>query len=186
MELPEPISWINKRLQDEYGYHDLARPYWRVVFSEEQLEKRWGTFRDFDDNGNFIREVTEIREVPKYRQWIQGKWVLERLTTVPLPNVVELLGEQFSYEPVWVFEDNKGNALPPIFRACKFVINAVLNQAARTVGAKYRDPDSHPEEAKERQKSKIEQLELDLFGNETPVGDALAQDSGVGYGIRRK
>ena len=185
MQLVEPLEWINKRLLDEYGSHDLSRPYWRVVFSEDQFEKRYGTFTDIV-NGIFVREVTEIREVPKYRQWIQQKYLLERLIAIPMINRVEMLEEQLSYEPVWVFEDAQGNYLPPLFRAAKFVIERVYQQAAKSVGAKYKDPDSDPKEAAENYKKRIDGVVSELFGNETAIGDGLKEDHAVGYGVRKR
>ena len=180
MELPEPISWINKRLQDEYGSQDLSKPYWRIVWSEDQLEKRLGTFRDIV-NGIFIREVTEVREVPKYRQWIREKYVLERLIEVPAFNLAELLEKKLSYEPVWVFENSKGEFQPPLFRIAKFIIETVHQQASKSVGVKYKDPDLDPKESLERQRIRIDKLQEELFGNETEVGTSLSHKEGVGY-----
>jgi hypothetical protein len=181
MELAEPIEQINSQLRDEYGYHSITKPYFHVVWSENELEKRLGTFNDIV-NGIFIREVTEVREVPKYKQWIQAKYLLEKLTVIPVFDKKELLEEQLSYEPLWVFEDKKGEYLPPRFIVCKFVIEQHLGRLGQSQFARYAEKNESPEEHEIRLKE-MEQL---LFGNETSITDSLARDEAVGYGVRQR
>src|SRR5947207_3865565 len=104
---PESLIIINDRLRDKYGRLDNL-PYFRVVWSEDKYEKRWTEYT----NDGFRLLQSEVRELPKYRQWIQEKYVLEGLTVVPTLVENELV-EPLSYEPIWVFEDGKGNALEP-------------------------------------------------------------------------
>jgi hypothetical protein len=165
----ESVETINQRLIDCFGlYYD--RPAWRLVFSEDQLEKRLGTFNDYTPEGFLIRSVTEIREVPKYRQWIHQKWVLERLIEVPQFQQAEIL-VPLSYEPIWVFEDNKGNPLDPIWLAIEFII-----QHIHGVQGKKQVPMKDPEADYE---TRIENLQRFLFGNESEVADALAYKEGI-------
>jgi hypothetical protein len=181
LELAEPVEQINSQLRDEYGYHSVTKPYFRVVWSEDELEKRLGTFNDIV-NGIFIREVTEVRKVPKYKQWIQAKYLLEKLTVVPIFNQKELLEETFSYEPLWVFENKKGEYLPPRFIVCKFVIEQHLGRLGKSQFARYTEKN----ESKEEYEMRLKEIEELLFGNETSITDALARDEAVGYGTRQR
>jgi len=169
MELREAIEDINKKLINEYGYELDGRPKFRIVFSEDQYEKRW---IDFTDEGFPLLEK-EVREVPKYKQFIHQKYILERL--VPIISETDLI-EKMSYEPCWVFQDKHQQYLPPFFDGCKLVIDSMYAKMGRKDGfAKYKETGLTQEE----RLAHIEKVERELFGNETPVGDALAYGSGV-------
>src|SRR5689334_9373374 len=91
MELVEKIEVLNSRLVDHFGIDTVTGDaIWRIVFSEDQFEKRLGTYDDITKGGIYLRTVTEVREVPKYRQWIHKKYILERLVLVPETNLPEL------------------------------------------------------------------------------------------------
>src|SRR3990167_6442773 len=114
MELAESVERINKSLIDIFGKDTITGiAIWRVVYSENEFEKRFGTYNDISPAGIFLRTVTEVREVPKYRQWVQYKYILERLTLIPEISADDLPTPKLSYEPLWVFEDKFGNYLPP-------------------------------------------------------------------------
>ena len=113
---------LNKKLADRGRSLD-GRPIWRIVWSTSQREMRRGKFSDYYGK-IFLREVEEVRNVPKY--WYNpDRWVLERLTFLP-PNAAihkELLSQTSSldiqtpvyngtYEPIYVFEDKDKNPLP--------------------------------------------------------------------------
>jgi hypothetical protein len=169
MELRETIENINKKLKEEFGYELDGRPRFRVVFSDDQFEKRW---IQFTDEGFPLLEP-EVRELPKYRQFIQQKYILERL--VPVIGETDLT-EKMSYEPCWVFQDKNQNYLPPFYDGCKLVIDSMYMKMGRKDGfAKYKDPNI----TEEARLAHIEKVEKELFGNETNVGDALAYGSGV-------
>lgn len=174
MELTESIDSINAQLIDLFGIDTVTgQPIYRVSWSEDQLEKRLTKFT----KEGFELLHAEVRELPKYRQWIKEKWVLERLTIIPEINANDLPTQKTSYEPLWVFEDGNGNPLPPVMWACKFCIDTVHAAMGRSSLAKYVD-----EEAKnpiEHREERINKLQNELFGNETSTGDALAQ----GYGV---
>jgi hypothetical protein len=177
-ELTEPIESINKQLERLFGVDTVTGAVmWRVVWSETQMEKR---LMYTTDEGLQLLSP-EVRLVPKYRQWIQERFVLERLVVVPDVNANELPTQKLSYEPMWVFETQRGIYLPPRFDACKVVVDTIYSHMGRSNLAKYKDPDSTQENALENHKVKIDKLVVDMFGNETEVGDALAYGEGVGY-----
>ena len=174
--LLEPIETINSRLIDHFGkFHITDLALWRVVWSEDQTEKR---LTQYTDEG-FQLLIPEVRELPKYRQWIHNKYLLERLIGVPEFVETDLI-EKLTYEPVWVFEDNQGHALPPKWEAIYLIINQVYSQASKYTGVKYKDPEAvDPKLAPEIKRAGIEALQLELFGNETDTGDALAYREGI-------
>lgn len=172
MELTEPIESINKQLVDLFGIDSVTgRPIWRVVWSEEQFEKRLMNVT----NEGFHLLIPEVREVPKYRQWIKERYVLERLTVIPEVNENELPTEKLSYEPIWVFETQRGVYLPPRLDAAKIVIDTVYAAMGKSSLAKYKETNEAPEEKDIR----LGKLQDELFGNETEVGDALAHNQAI-------
>lgn len=168
MELREPIEDINKKLLDDYGTEFGNAPKFRVVFSEDQFEKRWSSYTD----EGFQLLEPEVREFPKYKQWIQGKYILERL--IPIVGETDLT-TKINYEPAWVFQDKKGNYLPPFFDGCKLIIDSMFELIGVGGHAKYKDPNV----TKEARLEQIKKVEEELFGNETEVGDHLAYKTGV-------
>lgn len=113
---------LNRKLADRGRSLD-GRPIWRIVWSTSQREMRRGKFSDFYGS-IFLREVEEVRNVPKY-WYSKDRWVLERLTYLP-PNASihhELISQTSTldiqapvyngtYEPIYVFEDKDRNPLP--------------------------------------------------------------------------
>jgi hypothetical protein len=175
----ENLEQINQRLIDHFGLFEDGQPNWRIVWSDDQREMRYGTYPKYSEHGIYLGEYTGVLEVPKYSQWITHKWVLERIFPVPAMNSKELI-TKLSYEPVWVFEDGKGQSLPYKWEVAKLVIDSIYEEGARVAGVKqYHDPDQIPEEAIENEKKRLEALQSELFGNETEVGDALAHHQGV-------
>lgn len=169
------LNEINHWLRERYGMFDTAYANWRIVWSNDQKEYRKGEFHEYAKNGDLVRIVSGTRYVPKYTH-IKNRYVLERM--IPVPETNKELVTKTSYEPVWTFEDKKGNPLPPVIGACFWIIEGVHFNAAMSVGAKYQDPraDKYWKEMKEEEKKKLYDQ---LFGNETPVTDALMQHSAV-------
>jgi len=165
----ESIGALNKRLIDYYGLFEGGEPNFRLTWSDSETEKRLGTFNDFTSEGIFLRTVTEVREVPKYRQWIHHKWILERLTVVPELQRRELADAKVSYEPLWVFEDKNGKPLPPKWEAIQAIIN--FSQPHES-SIPYQEELGSDEE-------RIIKLQAELFGNESEVADALAYKEAI-------
>lgn len=169
MELVEPIEKINYYLERDFGKWLDGRPNWRVVFANDQFEQRIMTHTD----EGLELMYPEVRTVRKYQHIERDRYVLERL--VPVVGETDLV-TQTSYEPAWTFADRFGNYLPPRFDACKYIIEGIyaqIDQAGTHV--KYKDPNA----TKEERLKMILDMEEKLFGNETPVGDALAHKFGV-------
>lgn len=173
--IPPEVIRINDQLLSHFGKADDGSPIWRVVWSDDQYEKR---LMDVTDEGLHLL-TPEVREVPKYKQWIPSKWVLEQQVAVPEVNIKELAGIKVSYEPIFVFENARQEALPPKFEVAKLVIDTIYAALGKTSLAKYKDPESTKEGALEEQRKRVEEIANELFGNESDVTDHLARQTGV-------
>src|SRR5690348_16564919 len=138
----ESVETLNNRLLEYFGkFND--QPKWRVVWSEDQFEKR---LTHYTDEG-FQLLTPRMVELPKYKQWIHNKYVLEKLCVVPDGQKHELV-TNLSYEPMWVFEDSIGNPLPPKWEAINLIVqNTENNLFVNHTYPKYHDPESSPDEA---------------------------------------
>jgi hypothetical protein len=173
------IHIINRRLKDIYGCDFLDQPIYRIVWSEEQLEKRFGTFRDFLPGTNiFLREVTGVREVKKYT-YLEPQYVLEKLffnqhNTEILDNAT-LSPRMTTYEPLWAFGiDDKGQVKRPVWRAIEIILMSVNNPSKLTPSQMN---DKELEQAKKDELLMIEimntKIKNDAFHSAVTDGDAV-------------
>lgn len=153
---------------DTYGIDtSTGLSIWRVVWSEDQYEMRYGTYDDYSDGGIWLRQVTEVRRAPKYKQWVPEKYVLERLVAVPEINQDELPESKISYELLYVFENKDGNYLPPKFTVAKFVIDTIYAAQGKKSLAKYKDPEDSTEAFLEIKRKRIDEIQEYLYGDES-------------------
>ena len=116
------------KLLNEYlktrGTSITGQVIYRLVWSEDIFENRYGFYRDFTKEGLFIREITETRRVKKYNyiheRYILEKWAPGNLTASPeTPDA-----SNGDYLPIYVFEDKKGNHLAPTRKVVEFLVSA--------------------------------------------------------------
>jgi hypothetical protein len=155
----------------KFGNTPLGQPWYRLVWSDNELEIRHGTFNEFTTSGLFLRTVVDTRETPKY-SYIKSRWILEKWIppdksyTPELPN-----SRNGSFEPLFVFEDRFGHPLEITYKALEFIIGA--NNQVRQV---YTD-----------RSQEIEDKEIAYFKDaidSSPIQNALHLRQGVGYGSR--
>ena len=160
---------INERLKQLYGkFVDTENPRYRVVFSDDEIEKRHGTFNVTTEGGVFLREETGIREVPKY-EWLQGQWVLERL----LPNMhKEVYEGEYTYEPLYAFPPGLPIKWEAIHFVCQIAEGAIKNESELPKTEK------QAWEEIERQKAKDSARILNMLDN-TAVQSALHDGGAV-------
>jgi hypothetical protein len=171
---------INKQLIDFFGIDtDSTNAIWRIVWSDEQFEWRKGVYDDITPAGIYLRTVEEVRHVPKYRQWIHQKYVLERLVAVPEMNREELPASKTSYEPIWVFADKYDNFLPPRIDACQFIINTIYAAQYGTKNLKkFIDPEDTTEKYLDNKKKETDRLVEELFGDQSTLGGETVGEGG--------
>jgi len=167
MELVEPIDRINYWLEKEFGRWENGQPKFRVVWANNQRDKRWTSFTD---EGLELLHP-EVRELPKYQHCL-GFYVLEQLSIVPEGSD---LVTKLSYEPLWVFYDKNKHYLPPRFIMCKVIIDAMYTR----MGAFAPVNKETSEDVLEKRKIELDKVDKLLFGNETPLTDALSYGWGV-------
>lgn len=167
MELTETIDSINKQLTDRFGKYTDGRPRFRIIWSEDEFEKRL-TYHTKD---GFQLQNPIVLEVPKYRHYIRERYLIEMLCEVEGSDVMS----KTSYECIWNFCDMNDNYLPPRLDAAIIVIETVLTNIDNAGKTKYVDENDTPE----RQKEELDRMSQTLFGNESTVGDALAHKYGV-------
>lgn len=156
----ETVDAINARLLDRYG-KDLYRQRYRLVWANDQLEKRKGTYRDFEKSTLiFLREVIEIREVPKYPDF-QGYYVLE---TSAMPGIYKDIIDHNGYEPIFVFRKNDGTPLEPNWRAIEFFINRLNTPVTPQFVS-----DEEIQTAQEKQDEEDAKYFMELLENPTEV-----------------
>jgi hypothetical protein len=113
------IELMNEKLASKYGTDLLKNPRYRIVFADDQLEKRFGEYT-VNYGHIYLRTERGILEVKKYPQF-PHMYVLERLCG---NESNEIIG-QYTYEPLWAFRDGKGNPLPPVYRVAEIVLESV-------------------------------------------------------------
>ena len=173
----ETIEVLNERLKNRYGVYLDGQSLFRIVFSDDQFEKR---LIDCTKEGLQLL-LPKVEERPKYRQYIQHKYLIERLLEVP--DFVETdLVSKLTYEPIWVFEDSKGNPLPPKWEVCEIVIDQIHRASAGAVGKKVDEQsvlESDPKTAPEARIARIDRIQEELFGNESKITDSLATEQAI-------
>lgn len=169
----EHINTLNDRLRQFFGIDsNTARPIFRIVWADDQFEKRLvGTL---DSGIQLLYPI--VREVKKY-PYLNHLWVLERLVIVPEVNLPELPTQKLSYEPLWAFRDEKGHMIYPVWPAVKLVVDTLYAALGKKSLAKYVEDEKHT--SKEGREARIANLQQELFGNETEVGDALRYKEGI-------
>lgn len=173
MEITESIESLNRQLVDEYGLETSTnQPIFRIVWADDEMEIR---LCEFTESGISL-STPESRRVKKY-PFFKGLYVLEHLVAIPPMNAKDLPDKKLSYEPIWTYCNANRYYVPPTWQATKFVVDTVYAALGKKSLAKYREEaEKLTVEAKNK---RIAKLQEELFGNETPVGDALAHKTGV-------
>ncbi|MFI5420539.1 MAG: hypothetical protein ACHQ1H_06190 [Nitrososphaerales archaeon] len=169
------METFNKFLKKQ-GKVPSGAPLFKLVWSNSETELRSGTFEDYTTGGLFIRTFVGTRRVLKYNyiidRWILEKWFPPELTiSHELPD-----SKNGSYEPLYVFEDKKGNYLPPNLKALNFLIEQTRQPNRST-------PEQLINALLEKEEKEVKEIEdsLDL----SPIQNALHMGEGTGYGKNR-
>jgi hypothetical protein len=175
---------FNTPLRNLFGVDTVTgKPMWRIVWSDDEFEVRYGVWSDFSPAGILLRQVQEARKVPKY-SYIHERYVLEHLVGVPQINAGELPTVRMSYEPIRTFQDKNGDFLPPNLLAAKLIINTVLTamgymRDGRAPLKKFYDEEFSQEASIEEKNKRIAEIEEYLWGDDSQFHDALASGSAV-------
>lgn len=144
---PVPIR-LQKRITELGGLNPHGQPLFRVMRGADRMTLIGGAWKDYDNNGNFLRETVEVRNVPKYpdalERYIFEGWMppenygteqewKEQFTRIIGGNVIEELGpypRHGEYELIRVVETPKAKAFVPLTEAIcdALVTTAVANR----------------------------------------------------------
>jgi len=151
---------------------------YKLVWSTTELELRHGTFREFHDDV-FVREVTETRWTRKY-SYIHDRWILERYIPPELvASAKELvLGNEGSYEPIYVFEDGDRQYLEPNIKVLEFILNMAERPHHIT-------QTELMNQLKDREEKEVLAI-MEAMDYRSDIGAALATGSGVAFGQKSK
>ena len=134
------VEDINIVLAERYGKNLLGQPRFRVVWSDDITEERYGTFLIYH-KGIIVGNITETRNTRKYN-YIQSRWILEMWKEEHCqPSLA--LPKPDGYECIYVFEDSKGNELPVILRPIELLVFNILNPQMDAVQKKQAIEDAH-------------------------------------------
>jgi hypothetical protein len=126
------IDAINKSLKLKYRVFD-GRPLFRVVWSNDQLEIRKGTYTDWYGTIMIRQEYQAVREVKKYWYLKTPCWVLEKLVFINGVQALKDIQEELVnarngvYETLYAFQKEDGTPLPVVHDIIEFIIHAVHN-----------------------------------------------------------
>jgi len=169
----DAVKHINKWLKGQYGSDLLNRPIFRIVWSEDELEKRAGTFEDF--YGSILcRTWKGVRECKKYgAATYKERFILEKLI-FGIDNQ-EIWGEtkNGTYEPVWVFRGPGDTYQVPTLKATEFVLRMLLGDKEKRT-----QKDVDYDEAQSLQED-IETAYEALGGPEGDISSHLRTGSGI-------
>ena len=129
----ESIDTINKRLLHLYGKTEDGRARFRIVWSDDELEKRFGTFKEYYGQ-IFLREVTCLKEVKKYDYVVPAKYILEELKYYENP---DRPFEYSHYEPIWTFMNKEREPLWPKWDVVEIVLKSRLDGIRKTMSDYY-------------------------------------------------
>lgn len=158
---------INDRLLELYGKHISSdRPRFRVVWSDDQFEKRFGDFQVYAGDV-YLRNEVGIREVPKYN-WLENQWVVERLHDNYHQDVFDGV---HTYEPLFSFPKN----LPVSWEAIDFVVKTALKlyTVDRELPKTEKEVLYRDEEAKKKESAEIRDM-IELTPLQTSLNDGSA------------
>ncbi len=173
------VVLYNALLRQEYGeMPGSALPRFRVVWSTEQYEHRWGIYNIFSESGDiFLREERGVFYVPKYDnyEW-KDCWVLERLASTAGNPYLEGI-TKLSFEPLWVFGVG-GSEKKPNWKAIQLLVR---NSLFGDPNARAKSPSDLEEE--ERKKLELEKQKIKAMLSEDTEGLAYNLKSGSAVSV---
>ena len=141
-ETHEASPHISERLARAGGWNRFGEPNFRVVWGWSRLEWIGGRWTDRDAHGNVIREVIELRRVPKYfshDRWHLERWLppetygspemwnaltLEREDGIFIP-ALGPYPSRGEYEHCFTLSGPRGEFLPLDAAACDTIVRAI-------------------------------------------------------------
>lgn len=115
------VKLLNRRLLETYGSTLDGKPYYRLVWSEDMFEKRKGDFVKRTEAGIILGELHNHVELCRKYGYLKDRWILEYYT--PAQKLLEEVAQLDFYEPVFAFQDSKGEYLEPAWFALEYIVH---------------------------------------------------------------
>lgn len=164
---------INKMFKDIYGVSPHGKPWFRLVFSETQTEKRSGIHTKW--YGPIWLGESFGTELCKKYMYLKDQWVIEKWYYHDPRIILEVhteLGVKATYEPIWAFPNRDGQPILPSWDACVLVVNCLLHGRPMTK-AEY-DEEERKQFAKEVAEDKMAMEEANpVFGTLKREGELI-------------
>jgi hypothetical protein len=163
---------INEYLKKTWGKNPHEEPLVRLVWSDDARELRQGTFNIFYGS-IFVRTELGVRSVLKY-SWIKERWILERWFPPEVTLNPELPeSRKGSYEPIYVFQDARGESLLLNLKVVELICSAMFNRPP-TKG-QIRDQLRDQLETKDKQETAYleDALEMSVISNQLHQKEAI-------------
>lgn len=162
---PILVSDINVRLKDKFGIVVDGSAKFRIVLADTEFETRKDKFRDYidEEKTRLLREVEEVRRVPKYEAW-SGYYILERYHEgkyMP-PDIYDYN----RYDCLYVFKKKDGSPQELSWLPIEFLINGIILQSDDPV-IKQKTYKHYAQEFMKAQE-KEKKLFFEILDNESP------------------
>jgi hypothetical protein len=147
------IEYYNEKLVLLFGKNPIVnQPKYRLVRSELQTEKRYGSYDVLtQDTGIWLGVKQGLVEIKKY-WYMKDCWLLERVE--PNTNRKDILYDKYTYEPLYPFLDKDDNPLPVNWRLLEFMISK-LEFAEKKA---FKTEEDHRQEEEKSQKEESEKV----------------------------
>ena|SRR5579864_3640000 len=147
-EVHEPSRELLRRVARAGGTNRFGEPNFRIVWGWSRLTWIGGRWTDTDASGNFVREVVELRQLPKYfphDRWHIERWLppeafgspvqwysqtMEREDGVLIP-ALGPYPRRGEYEHCFTLQSPCGEFIPLSPAACEWIIRAIQFARAR-------------------------------------------------------
>lgn len=127
----QDVHQMNLVLEHLGGKFVDGRPFWRIVWADNQFEFRQGVFDTYGENDIWLeRKYHAALRVPKYQHVeMRGKWILEKLHFDNNPEVVN--EGDYRYNCLLIFQDANKEYIRPRVDICQMAIWAWRNHVRR-------------------------------------------------------
>lgn len=125
------VRKMNNRLKMFYGLDvSFNVPRYRVVWSDDETEKRMGTYTKTTEAGIYLGVETGMREIRKY-WYLKPCFILERLVIIENRDQFAVVQKPYTYEPMLPFisPPPEENQLPLDWKPLHFAIQAYINRS---------------------------------------------------------
>lgn len=158
----EDMKAINKRLDDTYGRSPHGFPWFRLVFSDHELEQRDGT-REVYAGPVYLRTETGPALCKKYT-YLKDQFVLEKFyyhdEKIELEVQPAAEGVRATYEAIWAFPNKDGQPVLPSWGALQMLIYVMLHGRPMTKA-------EHEAENEQQERAEVEEFKMLLAESRT-------------------